>query len=73
MGAGLKLNIWNTIKAIFWGLAIGSVSLNTFNVIAGADSLGKIIFIFSVIGLVCALLLTLLKNKQGKKLEILNQ
>ena len=57
-----KQDIWDTTKAIFWGLAIFSVLTNAFNVIIGADSLGIYIFIFSLIGLATALFLTFLKN-----------
>jgi hypothetical protein len=68
-----KQDIWDTTKAIFWGLAIFSFLINALNVIIGADSLGIYIFIFSLIGLACALFLTFLKNKQDKKLEIFNR
>jgi len=68
-----KQDIWDTTKAIFWGLAIFSIIINGYNVFIGADSFGIYIFVFSLIGLSCALFLTFLKNKQGKKLETFNR
>ena len=46
-----KQDIWDTIKAIFWGLTIFGIIINALNVIIGVNSLGIYIFIFSLIGL----------------------
>jgi len=41
-----KQDIWDTIKAIFWGLTIFGIIINALNVIIGVNSLGIYFHLF---------------------------